>query len=36
VPGAGHLVARDAPGELAGILAEQASTWLRSDGAAAD
>ncbi|MEU0090416.1 alpha/beta hydrolase [Kribbella sp. NPDC006257] len=28
VPGAGHLVARDAPDELARIIADQASLWL--------
>ena len=28
VPDAGHLVARDAPEELARIVADQASTWL--------
>jgi pimeloyl-ACP methyl ester carboxylesterase len=28
VPSAGHLVARDAPAELARIIADQASTWL--------
>ncbi|MBL1077061.1 alpha/beta fold hydrolase [Nocardia sp. 2] len=29
VPGAGHLVARDAPVELARILSERAAAWLR-------
>jgi pimeloyl-ACP methyl ester carboxylesterase len=28
VPSAGHLIARDAPDELARIIANQASTWL--------
>ncbi len=31
VAGAGHLVARDAPTELAGIVAEHASRWLAAD-----
>jgi len=31
VPAAGHLVARDAPGELARIIADQASTWLAAE-----
>jgi pimeloyl-ACP methyl ester carboxylesterase len=30
VPTAGHLVARDAPAELARIVAEHATTWLRT------
>jgi pimeloyl-ACP methyl ester carboxylesterase len=35
VPGAGHLVARDAPDDLARIIAGQASTWLTADGVSA-
>ncbi|MEU7896519.1 alpha/beta fold hydrolase [Nonomuraea sp. NPDC049152] len=31
VPAAGHLVARDAPDELARIVADQASTWLATE-----
>ncbi|MFI6600858.1 alpha/beta fold hydrolase [Nonomuraea sp. NPDC050536] len=31
VPAAGHLVARDAPDELARIVADHASTWLATD-----
>lgn len=31
VPGAGHLVARDAPDELARIVADRASTWLAAE-----
>jgi pimeloyl-ACP methyl ester carboxylesterase len=30
VPDAGHLIARDAPAELAHLIATQASTWLRA------
>jgi pimeloyl-ACP methyl ester carboxylesterase len=35
VPGAGHLVARDAPDELASIIADRASTWLAAETMAA-
>ena len=31
VPAAGHLVARDAPDELAHIVADRASTWLATE-----
>ena len=31
VPSAGHLIAHDAPDELARIIADQASTWLTPD-----
>jgi pimeloyl-ACP methyl ester carboxylesterase len=31
IPGAGHLVARDAPEDLAHLIAKQASTWLALD-----
>ncbi|MFI6325959.1 alpha/beta fold hydrolase [Nonomuraea sp. NPDC050556] len=31
VPGAGHLVARDAPAELARVLSAHATTWLGTD-----
>lgn len=31
VPAAGHLVARDAPDELARIVADRASTWLATE-----
>lgn len=31
VPGAGHLVARDAPAELARIVSTHATTWLAAD-----
>lgn len=31
VPGAGHLVARDAPAELASVLSAHATTWLATD-----
>lgn len=31
VPGAGHLVARDAPAELARIVSAHATTWLAAD-----
>ena len=33
VPGAGHLIARDAPDELARIIGDQASTWLAAETA---
>jgi len=35
VPGAGHLVARDAPVELASIVGDRASTWLATKTATA-
>jgi pimeloyl-ACP methyl ester carboxylesterase len=31
VPGAGHLIARDAPDELAHIVADRASAWLAAE-----